>query len=92
LGFQPFLITYFNTLVSAFVLIPMNLNETTRLVSQLPPLPCCCAHHCQLSQALLLLNGLVHFHIVWNGLAFKHVMYLMFPEVFVFYQKALYIY
>jgi lipoprotein signal peptidase len=51
----------------------MNLNETTRLASQLLPLAWCCAHHCQLSEALLLLNGLVNFHIVWNGLAFKHV-------------------
>ena len=72
----------------------MNLNETTRLASQLPPpppLPCCCAHHCQLSQALLLLNGVVHFYILWNGLGFRHVMYLMFPEMFIFYQKAMYI-
>jgi hypothetical protein len=29
---------------------------------------------------------------VWNGLAFKRVPYLMFPKVFIFYQKALFIY
>jgi len=52
LHFQPFVITHFNTIITAFATGMVNQDETTWLAKQLPTLSCNCADHSQLSPVL----------------------------------------
>jgi hypothetical protein len=68
-------------------MVPVNWDETTRLASELPLLPCCCADLSQLSQALLFIKWgqLFSCCMAWALLQSCNVSY---SSRSVFYQKV----